>query len=167
MAFACRPGVIVFDEPTTGLDVTTQRHFLELIAELCATSGVAAVYVSHDLAVVGQVAKAVAVMYAGRIVELGPTAAVFETPRHPYTRLLMRAVPSLDKAEVMEGIEGCLQDRPADQPGVLSQHGAPMSDRNASPIRRPPWTYPNRTGCAAYGFAGTCTAPAAVRPSSS
>jgi len=115
MAFACRPGVIVFDEPTTGLDVTTQRHFLELIAHLCATSGVAAVYVSHDLAVVGQVAKAVAVMYAGRIVELGPTATVFATPRHPYTRLLMRAVPSLDKAEVMEGIEG-MPPRPASRP---------------------------------------------------
>ena len=119
MAFACRPGVIVFDEPTTGLDVTTQRHFLELIADLCATSGVAAVYVSHDLAVVGQVAKAVAVMYAGRIVELGPTATVFATPRHPYTRLLMRAVPSLDKAEVMEGIEG-LPPRPAGRPAGCS-----------------------------------------------
>ena len=115
MAFACQPGVIVFDEPTTGLDVTTQRRFLGLIADLCATSGVAAVYVSHDLAVVGQVAKTVAVMYAGRIVELGPTATVFETPRHPYTRLLMRAVPSLDKAEVMEGIEG-QPPRPASRP---------------------------------------------------
>jgi len=119
MAFACRPGVIVFDEPTTGLDVTTQRHFLELIADLCATSGVAAVYVSHDLAVVGQVAKAVAVMYAGRIVELGPTATVFATPEHPYTRLLMRAVPSLDKAEVMEGIEG-LPPRPVSRPAGCS-----------------------------------------------
>jgi len=106
MAFACRPGVIVLDEPTTGLDVTTQKHFLELIAHLCSTTGVAAVYVSHDLAVVGQVASSVAVMYAGRIVEHGATATVFETPAHPYTRLLMRAVPSMDKAEVMEGIEG-------------------------------------------------------------
>ena len=119
MAFACRPGVIVFDEPTTGLDVTTQRLFLELIADLCATSGVAAVYVSHDLAVVGQVARTVAVMYAGRMVELGPTATVFETPRHPYTRLLMRAVPSLDKAEVMEGIEG-QPPRPATRPAGCS-----------------------------------------------
>ncbi len=115
MAFACRPGVIVFDEPTTGLDVTTQRHFLELIAELCTTSGVAAVYVSHDLAVVGQVASDVAVMYSGRIVELGPTATVFEKPVHPYTRLLMRAVPSLEKPEVMEGIEG-QPPRPASRP---------------------------------------------------
>ena len=119
MAFACRPGVIVFDEPTTGLDVTTQRRFLELIADLCATSGVAAVYVSHDLAVVGQVAKTVAVMYAGRLVELGPTGTVFETPRHPYTKLLMRAVPSLDKAEVMEGIEG-QPPRPASRPAGCS-----------------------------------------------
>jgi len=138
MAFACRPGVIVFDEPTTGLDVTTQRHFLELIAELCATSGVAAVYVSHDLAVVGQVAKTVAVMYAGRIVELGPTAAVFETPRHPYTRLLMRAVPSLDKAEVMEGIEG-LPPRPASRPAGCS-FAARCPDVGPECLSHPPAT---------------------------
>jgi peptide/nickel transport system ATP-binding protein len=106
MAFACRPSLIVLDEPTTGLDVTTQRHVLETIRTLCRSYGVAAVYVSHDLAVVGQLADQVAVMYAGRIVELGPTQRIFGTPTHPYTRALLRAVPSQERQEVLEGIEG-------------------------------------------------------------
>ena len=74
MAFACRPSVIVLDEPTTGLDVTTQAHVLATVRDLCRTHGVAALYVTHDLAVVANLADRVAVMYAGRVVEQGPTA---------------------------------------------------------------------------------------------
>src|SRR5207253_4515014 len=77
MAFACRPRVIVLDEPTTGLDVTTQSHILETVRELCKLHGVAALYVSHDLAVVAVLADRVAVMYAGRMVEVGPQAPLF------------------------------------------------------------------------------------------
>ena len=106
MAFACRPSLIVLDEPTTGLDVSTQRHVLETIRSLCRSYGVAAVYVSHDLAVVGQIADHVAVMYAGRLVELGPTQLIFGAPSHPYTRALLRCIPSQDRSEVLEGIEG-------------------------------------------------------------
>ncbi|MDA8080099.1 MAG: ABC transporter ATP-binding protein [Actinomycetota bacterium] len=106
MAFACRPGLIVLDEPTTGLDVTTQRHVLTTVRELCSSYGVAAVYVSHDLAVVRGLVSTVAVMYAGRVIELGPTQAVFNQPTHPYTRGLLAAVPSLDRAEVLRGITG-------------------------------------------------------------
>src|SRR4029079_8342482 len=72
MAFACRPRVIVLDEPTTGLDVTTQAHVLKTVRSLCDLHGVAALYVSHDLAVVATVANRVAVMYAGRMIEVGP-----------------------------------------------------------------------------------------------
>ena len=106
MAFCCRPALIVLDEPTTGLDVTTQRHVLETVRTLCRSYGVAAVYVSHDLAVVGGLVSEVAVMYAGRIVEIGPTAKVFGDPLHPYTRGLLAAVPSPLRAEVLTGIEG-------------------------------------------------------------
>jgi peptide/nickel transport system ATP-binding protein len=106
MAFSCRPSLIVLDEPTTGLDVTTQRHILDTVRSLCRSYGVAAVYVSHDLAVVGGLVSEVAVMYAGRIIELGPTAEVFGNPVHPYTRRLLAAVPSPDRAEVLAGIEG-------------------------------------------------------------
>ena len=95
MAFACRPRLIVLDEPTTGLDVTTQAHVLGTVRELAAAHGVAALYVSHDLAVVGTLATRTAVMYAGRIVELGPTAELFASASHPYTRRLVQAIPHL------------------------------------------------------------------------
>ena len=106
MAFALRPGVIVLDEPTTGLDVTTQRHVLDTVRSLCRAYGVAAVYVSHDLAVVGGLVNHLTVMYAGKVAESGPTAMVFGSPAHPYTIKLLRAVPSPERAQALEGIEG-------------------------------------------------------------
>jgi peptide/nickel transport system ATP-binding protein len=106
MAFACRPHVIVCDEPTTGLDVTTQARVLQTIRELCQIHDVAALYVSHDLAVVAELADHVAVMYAGRIVERGPRDAIFSRPRHPYTRKLLRAVPDLEGKRAVVGIPG-------------------------------------------------------------
>lgn len=106
MAFACRPHVIVCDEPTTGLDVTTQARVLQTIRELCQNHKVAALYVSHDLAVVAELADQVAVMYAGRIVERGPRDVIFSRPRHPYTRRLLRAVPDLEGKRPIEGIAG-------------------------------------------------------------
>jgi peptide/nickel transport system ATP-binding protein len=111
MAFACRPALIVLDEPTTGLDVSTQRHVLDTVRSLCRSYGVAAVYVSHDLAVVSGLVSDVAVMYAGRIVEIGPTALLFRQPMHPYTRGLIGAVPSPERAQVLTGIDG-QQPRP-------------------------------------------------------
>jgi oligopeptide/dipeptide ABC transporter ATP-binding protein len=106
MAFASRPAVIVLDEPTTGLDVSTQRHILETVKSLCVTHGAAGVHVSHDLATVATLASDVAVMYAGRIVELGPVDDVFFRPVHPYTRGLLSAIPSPDRAEVLVGMRG-------------------------------------------------------------
>jgi len=106
MAFACRPKLIILDEPTTGLDVTTQRHVLDSIRGLCRIYRVGAVYVSHDLAVVADIADTIGVMYAGRLVELGPAARAFRTPGHPYTRGLLRAIPSPTRAHVLEGMEG-------------------------------------------------------------
>jgi peptide/nickel transport system ATP-binding protein len=106
IAFMCRPSLIVLDEPTTGLDVSTQRHLLEVVRSLCSTYGVAAVYVSHDLAVVAQLVSRVTVMYAGRIIESGPTSEVFGSALHPYTRGLLAALPSARRAEVLSGIAG-------------------------------------------------------------
>jgi peptide/nickel transport system ATP-binding protein len=106
MAFANRPHVIVCDEPTTGLDVTTQARVLQTVRELCRSHRVAALYVSHDLAVVAELADRVAVMYAGRIIESGPRERIFAAPRHPYTRLLLRAVPDLDGKRTVVGIPG-------------------------------------------------------------
>jgi len=98
MAFACRPGVVVLDEPTTGLDVTTQALVLETIGTLAEEHQVAALYITHDLAVVAQIADRVAVMRGGRVVETGTTREVLGHPTHAYTRELLDAVPSLDGA---------------------------------------------------------------------
>jgi oligopeptide/dipeptide ABC transporter ATP-binding protein len=106
MAFACRPRVIVLDEPTTGLDVTTQAHVLGTVRELAALHGAAALYVSHDLAVVGTLAARVAVMYAGRIVELGSAEELFTAAAHPYTRRLVAAIPHISGRRALVGIPG-------------------------------------------------------------
>jgi len=106
MAFANRPKVIVCDEPTTGLDVTTQSRVLETVRDLCRSHHVAALYVTHDLAVVAELADMVAVMYAGRIVESGPRERIFSAPRHPYTRRLLRAVPDIAGKRTVVGIPG-------------------------------------------------------------
>jgi peptide/nickel transport system ATP-binding protein len=106
MAFATRPAVIVLDEPTTGLDVSTQAHVLETVRSLAATHGVAALYVTHDLAVVASLADRVAVMYAGRIVEQGTTAEIFANPAHPYTRYLVAAAPEMGSDRELVGLAG-------------------------------------------------------------
>ena len=116
MAFANRPRVIVMDEPTTGLDVTTQAHVLDIVRKLCSHYGVAAVYISHDLSAVASLAHHVAVMYAGRIVEYGPVADVLHRPHHPYTQALIAAVPDLASNAAVHGIPG-----QAPEPGAWPQ----------------------------------------------
>lgn len=106
MAFACRPRLIVLDEPTTGLDVTTQRHILETIKHLATTFGVSGLYVSHDLPAVGQIASSTAVIYAGRVVEQSETRRLFAQPRHPYTAGLLASAPFPDRSTRLVGVEG-------------------------------------------------------------
>ncbi|MEZ5124844.1 MAG: ABC transporter ATP-binding protein [Thermoleophilia bacterium] len=106
MAFACRPALIVLDEPTTGLDVTTQAHVLRTVRELAQTYSVAALYVTHDLAVVANLADRIAVMYAGRLVEVGPKETIFARASHPYTRRLIASVPDLYGKHSLRGIPG-------------------------------------------------------------
>ncbi|MCI2417683.1 ABC transporter ATP-binding protein [Saccharopolyspora sp. K220] len=116
MAFVGRPEVVVLDEPTTGLDVTTQKRVLTTIREMCERHGTAGVYISHDMAVVAELADRIAVMYSGRIVETGPTTEVLNEPRHHYTAGLVLAVPDLDGERAMQAIDGQAPsplDRPA------------------------------------------------------
>jgi oligopeptide/dipeptide ABC transporter ATP-binding protein len=93
MAIACKPALILADEPTTALDVTIQAHILELLARIQEEMGMAMVLVTHDLGLIAERAHEVAVMYAGRIVEKAETAALFAEPLHPYTRGLMASIP--------------------------------------------------------------------------
>jgi oligopeptide/dipeptide ABC transporter ATP-binding protein len=95
MAIVNRPQLLIADEPTTALDVTIQAQILELLADLRAKFGLAMLFISHDLAVVSQVADRVAVMYAGTLVETGSKEQIFREPAHPYTRGLLQAVPNL------------------------------------------------------------------------
>ena len=106
MVFLPRPKVLVLDEPTTGLDVTTQEMVLKTLDELCERFDVAALYVTHDLAVVAQIADRVGVLYAGHLVELGPAREIFSRPNHPYTRALLDAIPHLKRPRRLEGIPG-------------------------------------------------------------
>jgi len=96
MALAGRPSLLIADEPTTALDVTIQAQILDLIRQLRDEMDMAIILITHDLGVVAETCDRVAVMYAGRIVEQGPVAAVFETPHHPYTRGLLESLPRID-----------------------------------------------------------------------
>lgn len=98
IAIASQPKLLLADEPTTALDVTIQDQILNLLASLREETGMAMILVSHDVGVVAQNCDAVAVMYAGRIMEYGKASAVMSSPRHPYTRGLLAAVPTLDQA---------------------------------------------------------------------
>ena len=108
MAIVNRPQLLIADEPTTALDVTIQAQILELLNDLRRKFNLAMLFISHDLAVVSHVADRVAVMYAGSLVELGTKAAIFNAPAHPYTRGLLRAIPTLatDRAQPLATIEG-------------------------------------------------------------
>ena len=118
MALACDPDVVVMDEPTTGLDVTTQARLLETIKELIAERDLALVYVSHDLGVIRNLADRVAVMYGGRVLEQAPVHELFAEPRQPYTRRLLEAVPRVDGAGTRpHGIAGSAPEPWSRPPG--------------------------------------------------
>jgi len=110
MAIVNRPQLLIADEPTTALDVTIQAQILELLAELRQKFGLAMLFISHDLAVVSQVADRVAVMYTGSLVELGSKPDIFRAAAHPYTRGLLNAVPTLktDRTQPLRTIDGAV-----------------------------------------------------------
>lgn len=95
MALACDPRILIADEPTTALDVTTQAQVLDLLRSLQRERGLSVILITHDMGVIAEMADDVAVMYLGRIVERGPVEQIFHNPRHPYTRALLRSIPSI------------------------------------------------------------------------
>jgi peptide/nickel transport system ATP-binding protein len=115
VALVCEPPVVVLDEPATGLDVVTQARLLDELVRLRREAGVSMIYVTHDLAVVGGFADRIAVMYAGRVIETGPTAEILQRPKHPYTRGLLNSIPDHARPRRLEPIRGVavgIGDRP-------------------------------------------------------
>jgi oligopeptide/dipeptide ABC transporter ATP-binding protein len=108
MGISCTPGLLIADEPTTALDVTIQAQVLALIRQLAREMGMAVLLVSHDLGIISQMCHRVIVMYAGRIVEEAPVAAIFRAPAHPYTRALIACLPGLDGEGRLGAIPGMM-----------------------------------------------------------
>jgi oligopeptide/dipeptide ABC transporter ATP-binding protein len=142
MALSCHPTLLIADEPTTALDVTTQTQILELMRQLQREDGMAIMLITHDLGVVAEMATDVAVMYLGRVVEQAPVDAIFHAPRHPYTRALLRSIPRMRvrSPERLTAIAGAVP-HPYDRPTGCPFHPrcesfmAGTCDRRAPSLR--------------------------------
>ncbi|HEY7790129.1 MAG TPA: ABC transporter ATP-binding protein [Vicinamibacterales bacterium] len=106
MALACKPSLVIADEPTTALDVTVQAQIMELLSEMKTQFQLSLLLITHDLGVVAESADRVAIMYAGRIVEEGPVRQIFRSPAHPYTRGLLASIPGGAPGSRLQAIEG-------------------------------------------------------------
>ncbi len=123
MALACRPRLLIADEPTTALDVTVQAQIFDLLKSLQQEIGTAIVLITHDLSAVADIADEVAVLYAGRSIEQGPSHTILADPRHPYTRGLIASVPHLRLGAAASGAAATLEEIPGMVPG-LGKRGA-------------------------------------------
>lgn len=132
IGIACRPRLLIADEPTTALDVTTQAQLLDLVRDMQAGSGMAIVWITHDLGIVAGLAHRVQVMYAGRIVETAPVDVLYQEPLHPYTIALLRCVPRLDQDRItrLPAIPGVPPDM------IGSSTGCPFASRCSFALER-------------------------------
>jgi peptide/nickel transport system ATP-binding protein len=143
MALSCQPTLLIADEPTTALDVTTQTQILTLMRQLQQEDGMAIMLITHDLGVIAEMATDVAVMYLGRVVEQAPVDAIFHAPKHPYTRALLRSIPRMRarSRERLIAIEGAVP-HPYDRPTGCPFHPRcpdfmpGTCDRDAPALRR-------------------------------
>jgi oligopeptide/dipeptide ABC transporter ATP-binding protein len=138
MALACKPDILIADEPTTALDVTIQAQIMELLVKLQRELGMSIMLITHDLGVVAESCHEVVVMYAGRVVESSDVSTIFSSPQHPYTQGLLRSVPSFDSAERSAGQEKKrLETIPGVVPNLLKlPTGCRFQDRCAKVVDR-------------------------------
>jgi peptide/nickel transport system ATP-binding protein len=140
MALICRPSLLIADEPTTALDVTTEAQILELMKELQQELGMAILFITHDLGVIAEMAQEVIVMYLGKVVEQTDIQTLFREPKHPYTQALMRSIPHLGQKSRsrLNTIEGMVPT-PSEIPTGCSFHPrCPMAIPGICDVRRPP-----------------------------
>jgi oligopeptide/dipeptide ABC transporter ATP-binding protein len=140
MALACRPALVIADEPTTALDVTIQAEILDLLRDMKSRFQLSLLLITHDLGVVAGTADRVAVMYAGRIVETGPVRALFQHPSHPYTRGLLASIPGGTPGQRLKAIDGSVPRLGALPPGCA--FGPRCPDRFEPCATAPPADYP-------------------------
>ena len=127
IAIACGPRLLIADEPTTSLDLTIQAQYLQLLRGIQRQHGLAMIFITHNLGIVAKMCDAVAVMYAGRIVESGPVRRIFDTPAHPYTRALIESIPRFgDTAGRLTAIDGQPPDPTALPPGCAFHPRCPL-----------------------------------------
>lgn len=132
LALAAKPKLIIADEPTTALDVSVQAQIIELLKRLAKESGSGILLVTHDMGVIAETANRVAVMYSGRIVEIGPVAEVLHNPKHPYTKGLMAAIPDMNEAtEFLHQIDGAMPNLANIPAGCAFHDRAGINARNA------------------------------------
>jgi peptide/nickel transport system ATP-binding protein len=136
IAISCQPSLLIADEPTTSLDVTIQAQYLRLLKDIQRETNLALVFVTHDLGIVAKLCDRVAVMYAGRIVEMGPTRAIFNRPRHPYTVGLLSCLPALRRGrEPLRAIEGQPPDLAQLGPGCSFAPRCPLAEARCEQTR--------------------------------
>jgi peptide/nickel transport system ATP-binding protein len=172
MALACRPSLIIADEPTTALDVMVQAQILDLLADLVRDEGIGVIMISHDLSVLGQMCDRLAVMYAGELVESGPSRKLLDSPRHPYTGALSRAFPTIGDPASRMAPAGLPGDPP--DPAALGM-GCPFAARcpdvhevcHSSPVQLWPAGPERLSACLRVlpGFPNVSAAPDVPEPS--
>jgi len=138
MAIACRPALLIADEPTSALDVTVQADILALLAEIRAETGMAMLFISHDLAVISRLAERTLVLYGGAVMETGETRALLSAPRHPYTRGLIAAIPSGNaRSTRLQPIPGAVPDLVALAPGCPFHGRCTLGDETCRQTKPP------------------------------
>ena len=133
IAISCEPRLLIADEPTTSLDVTIQAQYLQLLRELQKKYGLALIFITHDLGIVAKMCDTVAVMYAGRLAEIGPVGRIYSTPAHPYTRALLESIPRLsDRRDRLTVIEGQPPDLASLPPGCAFAPRCPIAQEQCA-----------------------------------